>query len=79
MHNGIQITSFGDTVFNFGFEMPIRNAKCHDYYQAFLENVVMVFLCRPQMIADIFIHDMFINYSNSSGFITRRRLLRYCV
>jgi hypothetical protein len=77
--HGIDITSFGDTVLNFGREIPIRNERCHDYSQSLLENVVMVFLCRPRMIADIFIYDIFVGDANSSEFITRRRLVRYCL
>jgi hypothetical protein len=71
--HGIHITSFADTVFNFGREIPIRNEKCHDYSQALLENVVMVFLRRPRIIADIFVDD-----ASSSEFITRRWLVNYC-
>jgi len=77
--HGIHITYFGDTVFNFGREVPIRNEKCHDYSHAFLENAVMIFLCRPRMIADIFICDIFVDDANSSEFITRGRLVRYCL
>jgi hypothetical protein len=62
--HGIHITSLGDTVFNFGREMPVRNEKCRDNSQALLENVVMVFLCRPPMTADIFIYDLYVDYAN---------------
>jgi len=77
--HGIHINSFGDTIFNFGREMPIRNEKCHDYSQALLEYVLMVFLCRPRMIADIFIYGIFVDDANSPEFITRRWLVKYCL
>ena len=50
------MTSFGDAVFNFGREMPIRNANCHDYSQALLGRFRDGILCRPRIIAHVFIY-----------------------
>jgi len=69
--HGIHITSFGDTVFNFGPAIPIRNKKYHDYSRVPLENVVILLLCRPRMISDIFIYDIRVGDVKSIGFITR--------